>query len=128
MKHPLTPQAQKIILGLEDWSSWKWQSIGKLDLYIAAAGINSKGLQKFRLERLSLFDTVFSRLISFHFFALHELWLLLRYQGHVIAVLVRENHQVVLHRQPFKDTLYLKLYEDVAEKHCEIDQLCIYYH
>ncbi|RYQ99699.1 hypothetical protein Ahy_B07g087683 isoform A [Arachis hypogaea] len=48
------------ILGLGDWSSWKWQSIGKLDLYIAAAGINPKGLQKFRLEWLSLFDTVFS--------------------------------------------------------------------
>ncbi|XLR04084.1 hypothetical protein HN51_058913 [Arachis hypogaea] len=31
------------ILGLGDWSSWKWQSIGKLDLYVAAAGINPKG-------------------------------------------------------------------------------------
>ncbi|XLR04484.1 hypothetical protein S83_070682, partial [Arachis hypogaea] len=32
------------ILGLGDWSSWKWQSIGKLDLYVAAAGINPKGV------------------------------------------------------------------------------------
>ncbi|RYQ99701.1 hypothetical protein Ahy_B07g087683 isoform E [Arachis hypogaea] len=31
------------ILGLGVWSSWKWQSIGKLDLYITAAGINPKG-------------------------------------------------------------------------------------
>ncbi|RYR25535.1 hypothetical protein Ahy_B02g059335 [Arachis hypogaea] len=30
------------ILGLGDWSSWKWQSIGKLDLYVAAAGKNPK--------------------------------------------------------------------------------------
>ncbi|XP_072087403.1 uncharacterized protein [Arachis hypogaea] len=35
------------ILGLGDWSSWKWQSIGKFDLYVAATRINPKGIKDY---------------------------------------------------------------------------------
>ncbi|XP_057733437.1 pleiotropic drug resistance protein 3-like isoform X2 [Arachis stenosperma] len=55
-----------------------------------------KAQKRLKVINSSSFDT---RKNQVHFF--YELWLLLRYQGHEIAVPVRENHQAVLHSQAF---------------------------
>ncbi|RYR34532.1 hypothetical protein Ahy_A10g049478 [Arachis hypogaea] len=112
--HKLCPPLSKIqvdmvvvtdgsrILGLGDWSSWKWQSIGKLDLYLLfitefapwddSVAVNDivAGLKGFRDDDVKSFSSGLNSAETQEYVQVTQ-------QGHVIAVPVWENHQAVLH-------------------------------